>query len=363
MTLREVPRWVYAALAILWTSSVLLDAATLSLSASPQEGVPWALFFAKRGLHALFWVGVSVAALAWFHDRPITRANAARAIGLATLAALVLTALYGGFMTLALVAVTGGEASLGESAAAVWTSKLAQAFVNTWLVAALANGFHVYRRGLAKERESEQLRLRLAETELSLLRARLEPHFLFNALNTIASLVRLGRGDQATDALGKLGRLLRGMLEICESPVVAWDWERTFTEHYVALQELRFGTRLAVHVDARGVGPATQIPAFLLQPLIENAVRHGPLDDGKACRVDIRIATTGDRLTVGVENPIGGTRDAGWGVGLRNVASRLEALYPGDFSFSAGRRGDRFVVCLELPLRPGDEVEAAGAAA
>lgn len=359
MTLREVPGWAYVALAMIWTSTVLVDAAAISLDpAFASVEMPWLQFFAKRSMLAIFWMALSVAALAWFHDRPISGANAARELGVTSILAILAVAAYAAYMTLVLVVVTMGQTSFRESVSVVWTGKLVHAFLSAWLVAVLANAFHFYRRGLAKQRESETLRLKLAETELSLLRAQLEPHFLFNALNSIASLVRLERNEAATDALGKLGRLLRSMLEVADHPIVAWDWERGFSELYIALQKLRFGARLQVELRADGVSPSMSFPAFLLQPLIENAVRHGALADGEVCLVEIDLRNDGKRAHLKVCNALAsGEPRPGPGLGLRNIESRLAVLYPADFGFAAGEEDKSFVVRIDFPVESQGEVD------
>lgn len=351
MTLRDVPGWAYVALALLWTTTVLTDAAAMSLDPElVAVHIPWGQFFAKRGLLALFWMGLSVAGLAWFHDRPVTNANVVRMFAMTMLLSAATVAVYAAYLTVVLVVVTLGEASFRESFDFVLSGKLLHAFVSAWLVAILSNAIHFYRRGLAKQRESETLRLKLVETELSLLRAQLEPHFLFNALNSISSLVRLERNDAATEALGKLGRLLRGMLEVGERPIVSWDWERRFTEAYLGLQKLRFGERLEIDLCVEGLSPSTRLPAVLLQPLIENAVRHGPLDDGETCKVEIRAQRVGERTRITVRNAVGGSSVRGAGLGLKNIESRLAVLYPGDFTFTARTVGAFFVVRIDFPL-------------
>jgi sensor histidine kinase YesM len=351
MTLREVPRWAYVALASVWASTVLVDAAAISLDPAVAGAIAWGELLAKRGLVALFWMSVSVGALAWFHDRPVRSSNVARMFGATALLALATVALYVAYLTLALVVVTLGEASLRESFDFVWSGKIIHAYVTAWLVAGLANLCHEYRRGLARQREAEQLRLALAETELSLLRAQLEPHFLFNALNSIASLVRLERNDAATDALSKLGQLLRGMLEVHDDPIVAWEWERDFTELYVALQKLRFGDRLAIAWRVADMPATTPFPAFLLQPLIENAIRHGRLRDGETCSIEVEVHASPARARVEVRNAVApGDAAGGPGIGLRNIEARLRALYPGDFHFTTSREGDRFVARADFPI-------------
>lgn len=222
---------------------------------------------------------------------------------------------------------------------------------------------HTWRR--ARERElawqrsqTDMLHLRLAleEQRMLALRAQLEPHFLFNALNAISALVRGGDTALALGGIGRLSELLRYALAASTRSSSTVAEELDFVRGYLALQHLRYGERLQVHIE--GDGPLLHdvpCPPLLLQPLIENALRHDL--DCRAGRGDIRLgfAQEGGALAIRVTNPAGpGTpANPGAGLGLANTRERLRLMHPGA-SLQAGRQGERFVAEVRLPLGAED---------
>jgi LytS/YehU family sensor histidine kinase len=204
--------------------------------------------------------------------------------------------------------------------------------------------YHAYRQG-------ERLKTQLQQTELLLYRAQLEPHFMFNTLNSIAALVRLDRREAATDALHHLSSLLRGVLEVGQRQVMPWQWEREFAGTYIALQQLRFADRLDVRIDATDVPTHAPVPVLLLQPLLENAIVHGPLADGRRCEIVVRLRSAGQRLELCVENEVARTASTDThGMGLVNMRARLCALFGDDCRFEHRRDGARFVVAAAFPI-------------
>lgn len=222
---------------------------------------------------------------------------------------------------------------------------------------------HYWRQARARElawqrSQTDMLGLRLAleEQRLLALRAQLEPHFLFNALNAISALVRDGDKTLALGGIGRLSDLLRYALTASVRNTATVADELAFVRDYLDLQRLRYGERLRVHID--GVSELLEqvaCPSLLLQPLIENALRHD-LD----CREgpgDIRLAfeRDGDTLCIRVANPAGpGTpANPGAGLGLANTRDRLRLMHP-SASLQAGLQGDRFVAEVRLPLALAD---------
>lgn len=198
------------------------------------------------------------------------------------------------------------------------------------------------------QHDNLQLRFDLEQQRLLALRGQLEPHFLFNALNAISALVRSDDKRVALGAIGNLSELLRYALQASEQERVTLADERKFVSDYLALQKLRYGTRLQVHIE--GIEEA-EVPPLLLQPLIENALRHD-LDchDGDS---DIRLAFGGDarRLTIHVSNPCGGERpeNPGLGLGLRHTRARLQMAYGDAATLATGVSEGRFQVDISLP--------------
>lgn len=206
-------------------------------------------------------------------------------------------------------------------------------------------------RSRRHERAGAELRSKLAHAELELLRAQLEPHFLFNALNTIAGLIRVARPDLATRALAKLSELLRYVVEASRVERVPLAWELDFIANYLELQQMRFGQRLQFEIHQE-VGRGCEVPPLLLQPLIENAVVHGVARTSDPVTIHVHVTMEDGELRVEVDN----TRDhraavqASTGVGLTNTRQRLERMYGDGFAFDAGPAGpDHYRVTISLP--------------
>jgi two-component system, LytTR family, sensor kinase len=219
----------------------------------------------------------------------------------------------------------------------------------------------------ARERE----RLLRAESEarearLSALRYQLNPHFLFNSLNAVSTLVLEGNAPAATRMLAQIADLLRTTLDSQSMPETPFSYEIAFTEQYLAIEQTRLGDRLRVAMDISPDTLDALVPSMLLQPLVENAVRHGvaPLVDGGTVRILSKLQ--GSQLHVTVANsgipgpPQPQNHAAANGIGLKNTAERLKTLYGAAHTFvlewpeTGGCQ-----VTIELPYRKAmHEVEA-----
>lgn len=171
----------------------------------------------------------------------------------------------------------------------------------------------------------------LTEARLQSLRAQLQPHFLFNALNTISAFTETSP-QTARRLMGQLGGLLRASLTHASRPLVTLGEELTFLDDYLAIESARFEDRISVAVRADDDLLGVMVPAFVLQPLVENAIRHGVAPRVSGGHVEVSATSSGDQLRlrvadtgVGLAHGWDFQRDAG--VGLRNIASRLEHLY------------------------------------
>jgi len=349
---RRLSRREIVAIVAIFLGGMLVDVAERFLSPDFAEQRPTWHFFIKRGVVAFGWMILASCVLTLFKRRPAdfesraaTLSTIATALGLATACAIILG------LALASVFPLLGIMSFARSLGFVWPGSFVYDFLTAWQVIVAANGYLYYRRMTHQRKEAAALALALREAELALLRAQLEPHFLFNTLNTIASLVRLDKRQAAIDALSLLAGLLRGVVEAGDGQLVSWRWEREFSQTYLALQQLRFDDRLAIELTADGVPPDAQVPILLLQPLLENAIAHGSLDDGERCEIGIRVHTDGARVLVRVDNRCARTARKGSGVGLANLGARLRALYGDNISLEHGRDADRYVVRIAFPLR------------
>ncbi len=232
------------------------------------------------------------------------------------------------------------------------------------LVAAL-HAVQLVRAARERELKAAQLETSLAQAQLRSLRLQLQPHFLFNALNTISATMYADPAA-ADEMLDQLAELLRASLKTAQHDVVPLDVELAILDRYLAILRARFGERLAVATRVEPGAERALVPTLLLQPLVENAVRHGGAERRGTGAVEVRARREGGRLVVEVEDD-GVGPDAsppaaeGSGVGLTATAERLRLLYGEDHAFTAGRPpggGAGFVVRIAIPFR-----EAPGAAA
>jgi two-component system, LytTR family, sensor kinase len=232
-------------------------------------------------------------------------------------------------------------------------STLALNFVVYGAIVAAAHGMEYYRRS----REREQLEARLAETRLQLLGMQLQPHFLFNTLNTIAEMVHEDP-DKADTMIAGLSDLLRRTLDLGAVQEITLGEEIALVSQYLDIQKARFGDRLRVRLtiadDTRGL----LVPALLLQPLVENAIRHGLGAHVDAGRIDIEAGANDAMLTIVVTDDGPERADTITGperVGLGNTRARLQALYGTagrlELTRAGGGRGAR--VTVAIPRRQG----------
>jgi len=206
--------------------------------------------------------------------------------------------------------------------------------------------------------EASRLETRLVEAQLQSLQRQLHPHFLFNTLNTIAGLIRTN--VNAADAMiDQLGDLLRMALQTANRQEVPLKQELEALRKYLDIEQTRLGARLKVHMRIDADTLDAEVPNLLLQPLVENAVRHGISPHSRPGWIAIESSLTDGRLVLNV-------RDSGYGVaperlvalnsgvGLKNTRTRLEHLYPGVHEFRFANLPDGFSVVVNIPFRRVD---------
>ena len=230
-----------------------------------------------------------------------------------------------------------------------------------YLLSAIAHYLYLaFEASRAAERRILETQVTAREAELRALRAQLNPHFLFNSLNSINALV--GSDPEGARRMCEgLGDFLRRTLALGARDSVTLGEELTLVERYLDIEQLRFGDRLRVEraVDADAL--ACCVPPLLLQPLVENAIKHGIQDCLQGGTIRIEARHDGAFLRVVVENPVDADAPSrrGEGVGLENVRRRLEAFGARDARLSTSRIGERFRVTLTLPaLAAADAPEA-----
>jgi hypothetical protein len=212
-------------------------------------------------------------------------------------------------------------------------------------------------RRSADEREAV-LALAAQRAELSALRAQVHPHFLFNSLNTVSALIGYD-AVKAREACLLLAEYLRKTLGAQEHALVPLREEWALCERYLAIEALRLGARLRVEVSVEEPAEDCELPSLLLQPLVENAVKHGiaPVDEPRP--LCVRARCHDGRLTVELENGLApAPRRREGGLGLANVRARLFGQYGNEATLRVEREVDRFIVVLDLPASSPHGAEA-----
>jgi signal transduction histidine kinase len=226
-------------------------------------------------------------------------------------------------------------------------------FIYYWVGVSLVYFFHEIL--FARERELQQAKLQsnLAEAQLQNLRLQLEPHFLFNALNAISAVI-YEDPRAADEMLGRLGELLRQLFKEDRSQLVPLTREMEILQLYTRIMEARLEDRLTVGIDIEEGAMQGLVPQLILQPLVENAIRHG-MDSNFDVRIEIQAQCERNylRLTVRDHGPgIDDSKPPAFGIGLRNTAERLQRLYGGEQSFEIRNATDGgAIVEVRVPFR------------
>ena len=207
------------------------------------------------------------------------------------------------------------------------------------------------------ELNEEQLRTQLSQAELAALKQQVQPHFLFNALNAISALMRAGEATKAVEALARLSTLLRQLMAHAGTPEIELWRELDYARCYLEVEQVRFEERLIMHLDADEDCLAALVPTLILQPIVENAVKHGIAQRCAPGRVTITARRVGDVLRLQVSNdPAEGGRSArehdNHGIGLGATRVRLERTFGQHHKLDCALNGpDGTVITIELPLR------------
>ena len=215
-----------------------------------------------------------------------------------------------------------------------------------------------FRQVQEKERQQEQMRALATEAELKALKAQINPHFLFNTLNTIAELIHTD-SDRAEATVERLAEMFRYVLNGSERGLVPLEEELDFLDGYLEIERARFGDRLRI---TRGIAPGVRsllIPSLVLQPLVENSIRHG---QGAGGTVDlaIDIQTDGHQAVITIRDrgqgmPADHKIGKGPGHGLYNVDQRLRRTYGEEYGLQIGANQPQgTIVLLRIPVRAGE---------
>lgn len=257
--------------------------------------------------------------------------------------------------------------SLGWAYVNILSRWLPLAFLIYALVVAIMTAVDHARRSRERAVTAARLETELERAKAHALRAQIQPHFLFNALNTIAMLVRQGRGDAAVEAMASLGGILRRSMDPAGGVETTLERELAFVEDYLRVERYRLEDRLRVSFDVDPAALGARLPPLILQPLVENAVRHGIADLAQGGAITITARHDGGALDLSVHDTGRGFHEPpAEGIGLSNVRARLHAHYGGQARLaitSDPGRGTLVTIRLPYTEAAGRWVEEAVAAA
>ncbi|AGC45354.1 signal transduction histidine kinase LytS [Myxococcus stipitatus DSM 14675] len=221
-------------------------------------------------------------------------------------------------------------------------------FLAAWMVLSAVR--RVHERELAESRWKAQL----AESRLQALRAQLDPHFLFNTLNAVVGLVRQSRNPEAVDALVRLGELLRASLEGRGSHEVPLSEELGLVRRYLEIEQLRFGARLAWSLVPEPETLSARVPSLVLQPLVENAIKHGTSRRVSKGHVRVHASRQGAVLVLEVQDDgpgLGEGTVGGMGIGVANTRDRIHQLHGEAFGLTLEDAAEGGVIArVRLPF-------------
>lgn len=229
-----------------------------------------------------------------------------------------------------------------------------------WLVLSASLIFSYYERYQKEMLKASQLDAQLSNARLQALQMQLHPHFLFNTLHSISALVLKNENRDAVKMINRLSELLRLSLDKIETQVVSLEDEIEFTRRYLEIERIRFQDRLTVEMDIDAQALTAEVPTLILQPLVENAMRHGVDSNSGASQIQIAARLENGQLLMEVrddgKNPEKISEQNGGGLGLKNTRARLSQLYGEDYSFSLSKGENGWTTArIVIPFSPSKE--------
>lgn len=342
-----------------WLAFALFDAAkTVAVMRSEGMQHNWPVLFV---IEALFWLPWALAT--WFIVGLVHRLRSAprvQVISAHVATALAANVVFAAWTTFLVVTFRPFGPDFPAKALPHFFNDLTNAILTTivfYTLILMMNYFFGSRERLVKQNlELAQLNEQLAQAQLSALRRQIEPHFLFNALNSIAGLIRENRPKEAITMLVSLSDFLRRTLSESNRQEVPLSEELDFVHQYLATQKVRFAERLQLSVDVPTELQDAAIPNLILQPLVENAIKHGIAKRKEGGSVRITASSRENQLHISVQNDgpalMPDWETASTGVGVTNVRARLKALYGDAASFVMSARSLGGVeAAITVPLR------------
>jgi two-component system, LytTR family, sensor kinase len=353
-------RWILILCA--WTTVGLLFAGRRILAVKTGGShVNWVIAASLEFVYWYAWAACTPVVIALAKRFPLTGPRVARHIALHTIASLLLSTLASAADYVLSSGLLRFVFRLADPAMQDFLDPFALSLLfmsftgilTYWLVVGLYQAIHFYQAAVERQTIAAQLESKLSQAELENLKSQLHPHFLFNSLHSIGILMQENI-DAASHLLVCLGDLLRMALERRENEITLQS-ELEFVGKYLEIEQTRFHDRLKVYMDIPPDFLAVYVPSLALQPLVENAIKHGISIDSTAGRLDIAAKLHNGKVWLCVRDdgpgPAPGPR-LRFGVGLTNVQSRLKQLYGDEASLELnGGDGRGCEAIITIPLR------------
>lgn len=202
-----------------------------------------------------------------------------------------------------------------------------------------------------RAKAEERLRTLVKETELNMLKSQINPHFLFNSLNSVSSLI-MSNPDEAQEMIIRLSEFIRYSLKHRENEFVSLKEEIGRMEDYLAIEKVRFGDKLIYQLDVSKECDKIEVPTMILQPLIENAIKHGVYESLDPVEIMFNCVIKDDLLTLMIVNDFDPGQPArkGTGLGLQNVSERIKLVYDLKGSVTWRVEDQKFIVTMNIPI-------------
>ena len=354
-------RWLW--IAAIWATGGLFDASqTVLIMHAEGRHHPWLPLFGTELVSWLPWALATPWVIRLARRYPMVRGISVRTVSVHLAAFAIISAAAETWSTVLQMLFNPWNNRKWPTFVDTWTTSLIFQ-VLTFLIAYALILTVTYvvdaRESMARQvTETARLNEELSKAQLAALRRQMEPHFMYNALNSIAGLVRDHRNDAAVSMIVGLSEFLRRFSEDSHRSQVALQEEVEYLQRYLEIQKIRFGERLQVSVDIPTELLSAQVPNLLLQPLVENAIKHGIAKRVAGGTVRVAGACYNGNLCLSVYND-GPNLPANWeatqtGVGIGNLRTRLRILHGGESDLQLKQASPGGVeVVVTLPFREG----------
>ena len=352
---------------LIWTIiGIFFFSQSISQKFFSRDPTPWWHYLISWLVGVYLWA-LLMPGILWLGRRfPIERRNWVRRVGLHLLLGVVVS-LFQLILESAILSRLGVFPGLMNTFVTTFAFLLVIGFhtgiMTYWEVLGVQYGIGYYQNYQERKREALRLELRaselqsqLVQAQLGVLKMQLQPHFLFNTLNAIMVLVRQQKSKEAEQTLAHLSDLLRCVLEDVEAQEVPLRRELEYLQLYLSIEQVRFQDRLRVEISADPAILDAALPQMVLQPVVENAIRHGVGKSAAAGRIRISAVRSNDKLELRVQDDGPGFSSEGpvgkhfTGIGLTNTRARLKQLYGEEARLTCGNGEPRgAVVTMTIP--------------